>query len=139
MRVILIKNIAVIIVNTTYGLVDQDKILDCIALDTSYKIHILVEDTNDDKLDGWDNLYDILDFIDETNNRRPVYVHYKYFHLMDSNFVRTLCFHGFRFDSSTILRVSNHIFKKNKNGYYVERIEPKQLPPKFSVNMLSHG
>lgn len=125
MRVVLLKNIAVIIVNTTDGLVDQDKILDCIALDTSYKIHVLVEDTNKDELDGWKNLYDILDFINETNNRRPIYVHYKDFRLLDSEFVRTLCFHGFRFDSNVTLQVSNHIFKKNKNGYYIESINPK--------------
>lgn len=120
MTITLIKNIAVIIVNNEDGLVDQDKILDCIALDTAYKIHVLVEDKNENMLDGWRKLSDILDFIRFTNNNRPVYVHYKRFHLMDLNFIRELCSYGFKFDWEETLHVGEYIFSKNKKGYYTQ-------------------
>lgn len=130
MIVKLIRNIAVIIVNNNDGLIDIDKISNCVALNTSYKIHVLVEDTNKDFLDGWSKLKAILNFIDMTNdNKRPIYVHYKNIYNMDLTFLRQLSNHGFNFDMFETLQISKYKFKKNRKRYYVESI----IVPHFSL------
>lgn len=117
------KNIAVMVYNLQHT-PSYDEVLDTIALDTAYKIHVLLvlpKLPNMDMKYDVDNLYDMINILVETNStRRPIYVHLPLGFKL-GNKLKTFINKGVTFivDNNTKkYRFGNIYLMKRKNGYY---------------------
>lgn len=118
------KNIAVVTYNVD-STPPYDDILDTVALDTAYKIHILLAFPKDKMLcDQYreDNLYDMLDaLVDANTTGRPIYVHLpngfslpdklKPFIMKRVTFIQDKNVKKYRFGDVYLMR--------RKSGYYI--------------------
>lgn len=115
------KNIAVITQNVEAP-VAVDEILDTIALDTAYKIHVIAYSANGAiNKDNENTLYDLLNLLSECNTyNRPIYVHISKYCILDSKKFTSIA------DNITYLkekkthlyRFGNIVLKKCNKKYY---------------------
>lgn len=115
------KNIAVITQNVEAP-VAVDDILDTIALDTAYKVHVIAYSTNGAiNKDNENTLYDLLNLLSECNTyNRPIYVHISKYCILDSKKFTSIA------DNITYLkekkthlyRFGNIVLKKCNKKYY---------------------
>lgn len=115
------KNIAVITQNVEAP-VAVDEILDTIALDTAYKIHVIAYSANGAiNKDNENTLYDLLTLLSECNTyNRPIYVHISKYCILDSKKFTSIA------DNITYLkekkthlyRFGNIVLKKCNKKYY---------------------
>lgn len=115
------KNIAVITQNVEAP-VAVDDILDTIALDTAYKVHVIAYSANGViNKDNENTLYDLLNLLSECNTyNRPIYVHISKYCILDSKKFTSIA------DNITYLkekkthlyRFGNIVLKKCNKKYY---------------------
>lgn len=115
------KNIAVITQNVEAP-VAVDDILDIIALDTAYKVHVIAYSANGAiNKDNENTLYDLLNLLTECNTyNRPIYVHISKYCILDSKKFTSIA------DNITYLkekkthlyRFGNIVLKKCNKKYY---------------------
>ena len=115
------KNIAVITQNVEAP-VAVDDILDTIALDTAYKVHVIAYSANGAINKNNENtLYDLLNLLSECNTyNRPIYVHISKYCILDSKKFTSIA------DNITYLkekkthlyRFGNIVLKKCNKKYY---------------------
>lgn len=115
------KNIAVITQNVEAP-VAVDEILDTIALDTAYKVHVIAYSANGAiNKDNENTLYDLLNLLSECNTyNRPIYVHISKYCILDSKKFTSIA------DNITYLkekkthlyRFGNIVLKKCNKKYY---------------------
>ena len=115
------KNIAVITQNVEAP-VAVDDILDTIALDTAYKVHVIAYSANGAiNKDNENTLYDLLNLLSECNTyNRPIYVHISKYCILDSKKFTSIA------DNITYLkekkthlyRFGNIVLKKCNKKYY---------------------
>lgn len=115
------KNIAVITQNVEAP-VAVDDILDIIALDTAYKVHVIAYSANEAiNKDNENTLYDLLNLLTECNTyNRPIYVHISKYCILDSKKFTSIA------DNITYLkekkthlyRFGNIVLKKCNKKYY---------------------
>lgn len=115
------KNIAVITQNVEAP-VAVDEILDTIALDTVYKVHVIAYSANGAiNKDNENTLYDLLNLLSECNTyNRPIYVHISKYCILDSKKFTSIA------DNITYLkekkthlyRFGNIVLKKCNKKYY---------------------
>ena len=115
------KNIAVITQNVEAP-VAVDEILDTIALDTAYKIHVIAYSANGAiNKDNENTLYDLLNLLSECNTyNRPIYVHIsKYCILHSKKFTSIADNITYLKEKKTHLyRFGNIVLKKCNKKYY---------------------
>lgn len=114
------KNIAVITQNVEAP-VAVDEILDTIALDTAYKIHIIAYSSNGViNKDNENNLYDLLNLLSECNTyNRPIYVHISKYCTIDSKKFTSIADNitYLKEQKTHLYRFGNIVLKKCKKYY----------------------
>ena len=114
------KNIAVITHNVE-AQVPVDKILDTIALDTAYKVHIIAYSSNGSiNKDNENTLYDLLNLLSECNTyNRPIYVHISKYCTIDSKKFTSIADNitYLKEQKTRLYRFGNIVLKKCKKYY----------------------
>lgn len=114
------KNIAVITQNVEAP-VAVNEILDTIALDTAYKIHIIAYSSNGViNKDNENNLYDLLNLLSECNTyNRPIYVHISKYCTIDSKKFTSIADNitYLKEQKTHLYRFGNIVLKKCKKYY----------------------
>ena len=115
------KNIAVITHNVE-AQVPVDKILDTIALDTAYKVHIIAYSSNGSiNKDNENTLYDLLNLLSECNTyNRPIYVHISKYCTIDSKKFTSIADNitYLKEQKTHLYRFGNIVLKKCNKKYY---------------------
>lgn len=114
------KNIAVITHNVE-AQVPVDKILDTIALDTTYKVHVIAYSSNGSiNKDNENTLYDLLNLLSECNTyNRPIYVHISKYCTIDSKKFTSIADNitYLKEQKTRLYRFGNIVLKKCKKYY----------------------
>lgn len=137
MEIKLIKNIAAIVFDVNddrYKYEDNyQKLIDTIALDTSYKIHVFVSGTSYNSISYADYILEILDtgicrsffdsIIEMNSVNRPIFVH-AYKGLIWSNYHSSYYKHNnFTFINDKDVLLGDILFYKKRGKYHYKKID----------------